>query len=125
MVKFGPKWHMAIVIVASLAPAVALAAGIPKQIVPCTGTNCTVCDITSLAENILNFGIFLAVVISAFLFAYAGILYMANEEGAKIKQAKSIFVSVAIGLVIILSAWLLIDTIMYTFTGSHLWNQLC
>jgi len=131
MLKMRPAVHVAIVVVFALAPALALAAGIPDQIVPknCSGPNaaslCTVCDIATLAQDILNFGIFLSVVVSAFLFAYAGILYMANEGGSQIKKAKEIFRNVAVGLIIVLAAWLLIDTIMYTFTGSHTWSQLC
>jgi len=125
MVKLRAKWYAVAAMLIGLSPTAVLAAGIPEKIVPCTGTDCTVCSIATLAQNILNFGIFLAVVISAFLFAWAGILYMRNESPGEISRAKSIFMNVIIGLVIILAAWLLIDTIMYTFTGSHMWSQLC
>jgi hypothetical protein len=113
-------------------PALVLAAGIPTQIVPanCAGPNaavsCKVCDIATLAQNIINAAIFLAVFLSAILFAWAGVVYMtAGGEAGKLGEAKRIFINVGIGLVMILTAWLLIDTIMATFTGSHMWNKLC
>jgi hypothetical protein len=106
----------------------ALAAGIPDQIVPksCDGPNCTVCDIASLAQNVLNFGIYLAVFLAAILFAWAGVKFLTNRgNSGEISKAKSIFFNVMVGLVGILAAWLLIDTIMYTFMGNHLWSKLC
>lgn len=104
---------------------------LPKQIVPvgCDGVNCTVCHLGELAQNILNSGIFLAVFLSAILFAYAGWLYLTNEAIGQQQKAKDTFKNVVLGLIIILAAWLVIDTLMKIMIkggGSYLpWNNVC
>lgn len=102
-------------------------AGLPKQIVPCTGVNCTVCDLATLAQNIINTGIFIFIFFSALMFAYAGFLYLTNEAIQMQQQAKSIFKNVTIGLIILLAAWLLVDTLMKSVLGGTFgpWNDIC
>jgi hypothetical protein len=102
-------------------------AALPKQIVPCTGVNCTVCDLATLAQNIINTGIFVFVFFSAMMFAYAGFLYLTNEAIQGQNEAKSIFKNVVIGLIVLLSAWLLVDTLMKAVLGGSFgpWNNVC
>ncbi|MDP3645992.1 MAG: hypothetical protein Q8R25_02800 [bacterium] len=120
------RWCMVLLILVAIMPSVTFGAGIPEKIVPCNGTDCTVCNLATLAQNILNTGIFIAVFLSAVLFAWAGVKMLANQTNPGGKdEAKKIFFNVMVGLLIILGAWLLVDTVMYTFTGSHIWNQLC
>lgn len=103
------------------------------QIVPESCANsvggCGLCDFATLAQNILNGAIFLAVFLSAVLFAYAGSKYMtAAGDSSQIKNAHKIFTNVAIGLVIILAAWLVVDTIMHTLTNTGFdqsWSSIC
>lgn len=107
-------------------PVAAFAAGLPEQIVPCNGVDCNVCHLATLAQNILNTAIFLMVFLSAVLFAWAGWeMLTAQGDAEKYGHAKGIFGNVVIGLVIILAAWLVVDTLMYSITGSHLWNKIC
>ncbi len=101
------------------------AQGMPKQIVPETcnqpGGCQSICDIVTLAQNVLNTGIFIAVVLSAILFAYAGFkLLTAGGNTEVYAQGKRIFGNVLIGLIIILAGWIVVDTLMRTFTGSGL-----
>lgn len=101
-----------------------------RSIVPCNGADCTLCDLATLGQNILNTGIYVAVVLSAGLFAWAGGMYMtAGGNSGQAKQATSVFTNVAIGLCWILAAWLLVDTIMKTLTpggGKYgPWNKIC
>ena len=115
------------------APAIVSSAVMPGQIVPCTGalpkeTACTICDIAQVAQNVLNTGIFVAVFLSAILFAWAGVKYLTsavNQGG--LNEAKSLFLNVLIGLFIILGAWLVIDTLMKTLTNGQFgpWNKVC
>lgn len=111
-----------------LSPVLAIAAGLPSQIVPCNGIDCNVCHIATLAQNVLNTGIFIAVFLSAVLFAYAG-WEMLTSQGSSEKygHARSIFANVMLGLVIILAGWIVIDTLMKTFTNSSFgpWNKIC
>ena len=105
-----------------LAPALALAAGgLPSQIVTCTGVNCSVCDLAQLGQNVLNTGIYIAVFLSAVLFAYAGgKMAFAQGNMSEISAARSMFTNVAIGLVIILAGWL-----VGSDTSFGPWNRIC
>lgn len=108
------------------------AQGIPEQIVPktCTGPNCDCDDLIELFQNILNTGIYLAVVLSAILFAWAGLQYLTNATNAEGKShAKELIKSVTIGLVIMLAAWLIVDTLMMTLqvklSDTGIWSAVC
>ena len=119
------------VLIFSMAPSLALAAGLPGQIVPCGSANqaaCTVCDLAKVANNILNTAIYIAVFLSAVLFAWAGFKYLTNVANpGEVSRAKEIFSNVAIGLVIILASWLVIDILMRTLVGASVlpWSTLC
>lgn len=109
------------------APFLAAAQAFPSRIVPCSGVDCTMCDLAVMAQNIINTGILLAVFLSGVLFAYAGWLYLTTVVEDKVSTARSIFTNVLIGLVIILAAWLVVDVIMKTFLGGSFgpWNSVC
>jgi hypothetical protein len=110
------------------APVFALGAGMPTQIVTCSGPNCSVCDLANLAQNVLNTAIYLAVFLSAVLFAWAGWEALTAAGSAeKVGHARTIFGNVVLGLVIILAGWLVIDTLMKTMTNGSFgpWNKIC
>ena len=115
-----------------VAPSLVLAASLPGQIVPqsCNGTGgCqSICDIATVAQNVLNTGIYIAVFLSAVLFAWAGLKYLTNAANpGEVSRAKEIFFNVAVGLVIILAGWLVVDTLMKTLMGGTFgpWNKIC
>jgi len=116
-----------------IAPAVTSAAGgLPTRIVQCGSANqpaCGLCDIATLAQNVLNTGIFIAVFLSAILFAWAGWKYVTAGGGGDVSSAREIFTNVLVGLVIILAAWLIVDTIMRTLVNPSAsigpWNKMC
>jgi hypothetical protein len=111
-------------------------AAILPTIVPCDGTSinggteCTICHLAQLAQNGLNVGIYMAVFLSAILFAWAGWLYVtAGGNQQQASRGRQIFTNVAIGIVIILAGWLIVDTIMKTLVKTDdrfgPWNQIC
>lgn len=102
-------------------------AAAPSRLVPCDGVNCSVCDLATLAQNIINLGVFLFVFLAAIMFAYAGFLYLTDASLHGQSQAKSMFGHVAGGLVILLSAWLIVDTLMKSMLGGNFgpWNNIC
>lgn len=113
-------------------PVLVLGQGIPSQIVPasCNGIGgCkSVCDIALVAQNLLNTGIFIAVFLSAILFAYAGWeAVTAGGNAEKMGNARKIFTNVLVGLIIILAGWVIIDTLMKTVTNANFgpWNKVC
>lgn len=124
------RYITVILLLLALTPSVALGAALPGKIVPCNGTDCEVCHIAQLAQNLMNTGIFIAVFLSAVLFAWAGWKYLTNAANpGQTGKAKAIFWNVTVGLIIILGAWLLVDTIMKVLVGNTgvmgPWNKIC
>jgi hypothetical protein len=112
-----------------LVPAVVFGqGGLPTQIVPCDGVKCNLCDLVQLAQNLINIGIFVTIALSAITFAYAGGMYLtAGGDVAKATKARGVFTSVAVGLMIILGAWLAVDTLMKMVTDEQRfgpWNSI-
>ncbi len=130
MLRHTALW--ALVLIIFVGPGLAFAAGGLVQVVP---ENCndiggchSVCDLAKLAQNILTDGIYIAVFLSAVLFAWAGLKMLTSVANpGERTRAKEIFTNVAIGLVIILASWLLVDTVMRTLTGANYgpWNSIC
>ncbi len=94
-------------------------------LVPCGNQGqdpCQACHLVSLAKNILNFGVYMTVFIAAIMFSWAGFYYFTsagNEEN--IQKAHTIFKNVFIGMLFVLLAWVIVDTIMKTlFSESSL-----
>ena len=112
-----------------LLPALALAQRtvLPQRIVPCNGIDCKCQHLAELAQNIITGGIFIIIFLSAFIFAYAGWLYISNEALNEQARAKGMFLHVIFGLTLVLVAWLFVDTLMReTISGSFgTWNSLC
>ena len=77
------------------------------------GVECGFAHLVTLVANIIDLGIYIVVMGSAILFAYAGFLYMtaAGNQG-QVSKAHHIFLNVAIGLVIALAAWLIVKLIV-------------
>jgi len=113
-------------------PSVAFAAGL----VPCGGPGepeCQACYLIQLGNNIIDLLVGIAAVIGAIMFAVAG-LKMATSGGneSAVSAAKQSMTNVVIGFVILLAAWLIVDTVMKTFVdqskfekaGFGVWNQI-
>ena len=67
--------------------------------------------------------VFIAVPLAAIAFAWAGFLYLsARGNPGQISKAHGIFLNVAIGLGIVLIAWLAVDQILKALatTGSYI-----
>lgn len=128
--KHASKVFVVVTMVLLLAPTLAMAAGL-TTVVPCGNSGqaaCTVCDLAKLAQNILNDGIYIAVFMSALLFAWAGFLYLTNvANSGQHSKAVEVFKNVVIGLVIILASWLVVDVVMRTLVGASVlpWNSIC
>ncbi|MBY0539192.1 hypothetical protein K2P56_02005 [Patescibacteria group bacterium] len=80
---------------------------------------CQLCDLVSLARNLINFSIAFSVIAATLLFAYAGFMYYtAASSPENIKKAHGIFTKTLGGIVLILAAWLVVDILMQTITGG-------
>jgi hypothetical protein len=96
----------------------------------CTTEACSVCDLEILAVHVLNAFIVFSVVVAAGLFVQAGMLYVfARGQPGNIARAHRIFIHTVVGIIIILCAWMLIDTMMKLLAGDSAksfgpWNEL-
>jgi len=90
-------------------------------LVHCGGPNenpCTACDLLVLLQNVLQFAIKIAFLGVIVMVAYGGarwIFSFGNE--ANIKAGQKIITSAFIGILIILSAWLIVNTIFWIVAG--------
>lgn len=101
--------------------------GGPSGLVPCSGPECQACDLTALAQNVINFLVYFAVFVGTLMFVYAGFTYVtAGSNVEKINKAHSVFWRVFIGMIFVLSAWLVVDLIMTTFLNKDFgpWNKI-
>jgi hypothetical protein len=92
---------------------------------PCTegGTAglCQACNLVQLGQNILRFFVSFSVVAATVMFAYAGFLYVsASSNRSNLDSAKTIFTNTLIGLILILTAYLIIDLTLKVLTGQPL-----
>jgi hypothetical protein len=122
---------LAVVTLCTLGPSLVYAIGL-HQIVPdsCNGPGgCkSICDIATAAQYALDDGIYIAIFLSAILFAWAGwqmVIGSSSGDAAKVGHAKRIFKYVTGGLVLILSAWIIVSVIMAALTNNTSWNNLC
>lgn len=97
--------------------------GMGTGLVPqCEGPFCRACDLVTLSNNVINFGIVFSVVVATLMFAYAGILYVtaAGVGAEQVKKAHKIFINIFVGLLIVLLAWLLVNIMVSVLTGKGL-----
>ncbi len=88
--------------------------GIDSAIVPCSGIDdCNFNALVTLAQNIITFLLYISTAIAAACFFFAGYLYVtAGGNSSQLTRAHHIFKNVVIGLIIALSAWLIVNTIL-------------
>lgn len=80
---------------------------------PCEGTSCTLQDLISVIGELMKFLIELAIPVSTIAFVWAGFLYItALDDSGKVTKAKNIFKNVALGLGLMLAAWVIVNTVL-------------
>ena len=96
----------------------------------CSGNECTSCHFVKLIENVLDFLIVLSVLFATIMFVYAGFMMVtAAGNMGQVTKARAIFVDVVIGIVIVLSGYMIVDTVMKFIVGDDLlgggpWNKI-
>ena len=92
-----------------------------------SGPFCQACDLVTLLNNLLAFAVYFSAFIATVMFAYAGFLYVtAASNPGNLETAKKIFSSVLLGFFFVLTAWLIIDIILSTFTNKDFgfWSNI-
>jgi len=84
-------------------------------IVPCDGVTvkCQACHVAELGQNLLTWFIGIAASVIALIFAWGGMkMVMSAGNAGEVSSAKEMMTNAIIGFVILLSAYLIIDTII-------------
>ena len=97
-------------------------------LIPCSGVDCQACHLVELGQNILKWLITIMISVIGVIFAIAGMLLVTSgaNEG-NITKAKSMMTNAIIGLIILLAAWLIVDTILKIFVNEAKvgpWNSV-
>lgn len=116
--KFLPTFCASLLILMILVvPVISSAAGL----VPCDGIeDCTYDSLWELVNNVIDFLLFVvAVPLTVVVISFAGmymVIYSTNE--GKRSEAKGMIKTAIIGLILALSAYLIIQAIVFGFTGQ-------
>lgn len=99
----------------SVLPRTAEAAPFLNPIVPeaCQACPCGFGGVLQIIQNLMNFGIGIAIIFATIIIAWGGFLYImssANPESRS--KANKMLINAAIGLLVVLSAWLIVDFVM-------------
>lgn len=101
--------------------------------VPCEGAGCSACDFVSMANTILVWLIGLLFVVFAVIAAVAGFgMVTSGGNPQALSDAKAKMMNAVVGIVIVLAAWLLVDTVMRgllkggegKIDGFALWSEV-
>jgi hypothetical protein len=100
-------------------------------IVPCDGigdSKCQACSFVQLFQNLLTWFIATMASVIALVFAWGGMKMVMSQGGEGVSQAKSMMTNAIVGFVILLSAWLIIDTFLKLMiksdSGLGVWNEI-
>ncbi len=107
---------LALILAIWLLPDVTLA---QSKFVTCDGTNCSACNLADMANIIIKWLFGIVFMIFAVLMVIAGFgLVTSGGNTTALQEAKSKFTNAMIGLLIMMSAWLVVDTIMKGVVGG-------
>ncbi len=108
-------------------PTLVTAAGL----VPCGGTGeapCQACHLVQMGQNLLTWFITIMASVIALIFAINGMkLVMARDNSHALSEAKGSMTNAIVGFVILLSAWLIVDTVLKTVIDDSklgVWNKI-
>lgn len=100
----------------------------PDGLVTCTDTDCNFCTFLQMFNIILDWVMGLLVLIAVLLIVVTGVkLVVSAGNPSAMQSAKSTLSNVIIGFVIILAAWLIVDTMLIALTGGQgfgVWSDI-
>ena len=95
-------------------------------LVPCSGIDCSLCDIFTLLANVIAFMLITVVPLAAtLLFMWGGVKFLtAGGDAGKVNDARKLMVSVVIGIVIVYSAHMLISAFLSVMGADVNWPNI-
>ena len=92
------------------------------------GNPCQFCHVVKLINNVIAWLVVVLSMVAAGLFAWAGMRIVMDQGNTSARGwAKNVFYNVAIGFLIILAGWLIVDTVMKAFLTDQaygVWNTV-
>lgn len=86
----------------------------------CSGLDCTACHVVGMANGLIKWLIGIIFLIFAVLMMIAGVrLVTSAGNPSALSDAKDKFINAIIGFLIVLSAWLIVDTLMKGLVGQR------
>lgn len=97
-------------------------------LVPCSGPDCNTCSVIQLVNNVISFLVTILSVLAVIVLVFAG-FKMVTSGGNQTawEDGKSMFGNVIIGIIIVLAAWLIVDTLLGMLTrqgGLEFWGTV-
>lgn len=105
-------------------------------IVPCNGPECQACHFIQLGNNLLRWTIGIMASVIALVFVFGGLrMVMSAGDTHAVSEARGMMTNSIIGFVILLAAWLVIDTLLKVVVndsdsavqqmiGVGMWNKI-
>lgn len=93
-----------------------------RGIIPnCEGTECEFSHIMETIKYLVDFAVGIALTFSVVIIAYAGWMYMSSGDNPGQRAfANKMLLSVVKGIVLVLGAWLIVNLILRSLTGTGL-----
>lgn len=109
-------------ITALLLLAISMASAQTSGLVPCGNPGqpaCNVCSFLEMVKIILNFGIQVSFAFAALFITWGAFVIMtAGGSEQRVTEGKKMMTTAIIGMVIILSSWLILGTVVQILAGS-------
>jgi len=94
-----------------------------QGLVPCKGADCTAEDLYTLIGNVIRFALDFAAIIAVVIILWGGFLILISGGSTdRLSQGKGAITAAIVGLIIVLSAWLIVNTLISLFTTCSGWN---
>ncbi len=93
---------------------------------------CRICPcgfggVLAIIQNLINFLIAISIIIATIIIVWAGVMYIMSATNPESRStANKMLMNAVIGIIIILSAWLMVDFVMKTLYGGQFgpWNTI-
>jgi len=97
-------------------------------LVPCNGPDCTLCDFLILIKNLIDLMLQLGVIFAGLFFAWGAFVIMtAGDSQERVTEGRKVMTTVAIGILIAFTSWMILGTLIQVLTGSPSklpWNEI-
>lgn len=93
----------------------------------CRTCACGFGGVLAIIQNLVNFIIAISILFATIIIAWAGALYILSPTNPESRStANKMLINAAIGILIVLSAWLIVDFVMKTLYGGQFgpWNSI-